>query len=586
MIEQKKTDIRNTLKDNLMTGLLGMHRKRESIKKMLNKLTEVIRSSKEWNIPGSFFALKERLEAYSTLHEEYPVIPYSKLKSMSSDLYLQENQFPQFNQFIEHLYPIQKFDDISGGEWIILDVSWLINEIINFLDNIPFRNEISSIDSLIYNQKNLYSQNFFPIALDYMSVKKLGLIYPVSTQQNTQKTPRKSKNFDTREVWSSFSINSKLDSFVTKKIESFFLPDFFPLKEPQVSLEDLFLDSVNNMEYQRFYYLKNAINSSILWDILTQFIQMKWNVKSVWIRGYILEKNGECIIIKMLQVNELELHCFINNEQNLILIFDGLDILLRESYKQTDFVVEVVCTHCIFNVERDKRRVNSKTLRKPKLIGIKQEKPSVFLLSNIIESASKGVFYLECKTVNPVSIHLLAPEISMKKSKKLLVENEKLIVGEKIGQGGYANVFKGILIDPETKNQTVVAIKQIEVDLENVSEENSNESNDLKKLNAFNDFRREATLMSEIEHPNLVKMMGITLHPFRLILEYMDSGDLYQYIHNEKNFLGPLEIIGFAVDMAQGMTFLHGYTPKIIHRDLKSPNVIFIFLQPFFIYFC
>lgn len=92
-------------------------------------------------------------------------------------------------------------------------------------------------------------------------------------------------------------------------------------------------------------------------------------------------------------------------------------------------------------------------------------------------------------------------------------------------------------------------------------------------MNAFNDFRREVMLMSEIEHLNLVKMIGITVDPFRLILEFMDSGNLFQFVHDKKNKLSAKKMVSFAVNIAHGMSFLHGFTPKLIHRDLKSPNV-------------
>ena len=107
-----------------------------------------------------------------------------------------------------------------------------------------------------------------------------------------------------------------------------------------------------------------------------------------------------------------------------------------------------------------------------------------------------------------------------------------------------------------------------------------------------------AEKFSRLNHPNLVKLYGITLNPLRMILEFVSQGDLFDLIHpkdktdKEKGILGkisekdfPMEYrLKIALDIAKGMLYLQSITPPIIHRDLRSPNIFvnFYFLKIFF----
>jgi serine/threonine protein kinase len=97
-----------------------------------------------------------------------------------------------------------------------------------------------------------------------------------------------------------------------------------------------------------------------------------------------------------------------------------------------------------------------------------------------------------------------------------------------------------------------------------------------ESLNYFSEFQREAWLMSGIDSPYLVKLEGIVLDPLCLVMEFLPFGSLYQMIHEiekypvfEENFINKI-----ALNIARGMNVLHTSIPQVIHRDLKSPNVL------------
>jgi len=87
--------------------------------------------------------------------------------------------------------------------------------------------------------------------------------------------------------------------------------------------------------------------------------------------------------------------------------------------------------------------------------------------------------------------------------------------------------------------------------------------------------------MSNMSHKNIVTLVAICSQPLCMILEFCNNGNLYDWIrHDSHKITTPLSdedfIVreNFALDIAKGMAYLHSTTPPIIHRDLKSPNVL------------
>jgi serine/threonine protein kinase len=117
-----------------------------------------------------------------------------------------------------------------------------------------------------------------------------------------------------------------------------------------------------------------------------------------------------------------------------------------------------------------------------------------------------------------------------------------------LGSGAQGCVFKGMLYGQE------VAIKKVK------SKEEANIRN-LRKLS----------------HPNLVKFKGASFNGdsfFCIIMEFCRYGQLYSFLNNakEKTVLRPTRMMNWAKQIAAGMNYLH--SNKIIHRDLKSPNIL------------
>mgnify|MGYP003640367891 CR=1 FL=1 len=96
---------------------------------------------------------------------------------------------------------------------------------------------------------------------------------------------------------------------------------------------------------------------------------------------------------------------------------------------------------------------------------------------------------------------------------------------------------------------------------------------------AFAEFRREVFIMANLQHPCLCGLAGFAIYPPSIVCEFVDKGDLYTFLHLDKDsskyvpMTWPLRL-RLAMDMAKGMRYLHTRDPPIIHRDLKTPNVL------------
>ncbi|EGG20032.1 SMAD/FHA domain-containing protein [Cavenderia fasciculata] len=89
------------------------------------------------------------------------------------------------------------------------------------------------------------------------------------------------------------------------------------------------------------------------------------------------------------------------------------------------------------------------------------------------------------------------------------------------------------------------------------------------------EFEKETQILKCLRHPNVVLFMGTCLLKGNLaiITEYLNKGSLRDVL-NSKSHLSWNTKIKMMLDVAQGMNYLHSYNPKIIHRDLKSLNLL------------
>jgi serine/threonine protein kinase len=97
------------------------------------------------------------------------------------------------------------------------------------------------------------------------------------------------------------------------------------------------------------------------------------------------------------------------------------------------------------------------------------------------------------------------------------------------------------------------------------------------------DFTAEVSACCDLNHPNLVRLLGYADQPrLMLVHEFMRGGSLDQQLYVERWRPSASEVVGVALDVARGMAYLHTFSLQptndhelpIIHRDLKSGNLL------------
>ncbi|GKD33794.1 dual specificity protein kinase splA-like protein, partial [Tanacetum coccineum] len=89
-------------------------------------------------------------------------------------------------------------------------------------------------------------------------------------------------------------------------------------------------------------------------------------------------------------------------------------------------------------------------------------------------------------------------------------------------------------------------------------------------------FRKEVSLMKRLRHPNILLFMGAVTSPQHLciVTEFLPRGTLFRLLQRNTAKLDWKRRVHMAMDIARGMNYLHHCQPPIIHRDLKSSNLL------------
>nr|XP_012309104.1 cyclin-dependent kinase 3 [Aotus nancymaae] len=127
---------------------------------------------------------------------------------------------------------------------------------------------------------------------------------------------------------------------------------------------------------------------------------------------------------------------------------------------------------------------------------------------------------------------------------------------EKIGEGTYGVVYKA----KNRETGQLVALKKIRLDLETEGVPST--------------AIREISLLKELKHPNIVRLLDVVHNERKLYLvfEFL-SQDLKKYMDSAPGSELPMHLIkSYLFQLLQGVSFCHSH--RVIHRDLKPQNLL------------
>ncbi|CAA7402409.1 unnamed protein product [Spirodela intermedia] len=129
----------------------------------------------------------------------------------------------------------------------------------------------------------------------------------------------------------------------------------------------------------------------------------------------------------------------------------------------------------------------------------------------------------------------------------------------KIGEGGFGPVYKGVLPDG-----SMIAVKQLSS----------------KSKQGNREFLNEIGMISALEHPNLVRLFGFCIERNQLLLiyEYMENNSLARALYGPKESRLNLDWQTrrrICIGIARSLAYLHEESRlKVVHRDIKTTNVL------------
>eukprot|EP00727_Mastigamoeba_balamuthi_P004719 m51a1_g14245 Plasma Membrane Syntaxin D (1175) ;mRNA; f:247478-252218 len=136
------------------------------------------------------------------------------------------------------------------------------------------------------------------------------------------------------------------------------------------------------------------------------------------------------------------------------------------------------------------------------------------------------------------------------------IDPAELEMEKELGQGSYGAVYQAQWRGTEVVAKVIPFSKNVDIDEEKLLQ--------------------EVTIMRSLRHPSLLLFMcyAKTNEALTIVTEYMPRGSLLDVLSDRAMPLSTALKLRILGDVAAGMAYLHGSSPPIIHRDLKSSNIL------------
>ncbi len=137
---------------------------------------------------------------------------------------------------------------------------------------------------------------------------------------------------------------------------------------------------------------------------------------------------------------------------------------------------------------------------------------------------------------------------------------------EFISQGGMGAIYKA---EDMTLEGRMCAVKEMWTDVESIS-------GSIEQAQA--QFRREASTLARLDHPNLPKVSDYFSeqgHDY-LVMDFVPGGDLKELMdqaRHEGRMLPERDVLNWARQILDALEYLHNQNPPVLHRDIKPANI-------------
>jgi serine/threonine protein kinase len=127
-------------------------------------------------------------------------------------------------------------------------------------------------------------------------------------------------------------------------------------------------------------------------------------------------------------------------------------------------------------------------------------------------------------------------------------------LGDQLGGGGVSVVYRAVW------QGQPVAVK--------LTQEEANDA-------LVEEYRNELQVMTQLDHPNIIRLLGASLVPPKLcIVMELCGPSLHKLVHQSAERFDHIRRLQIAQDVAEALRYLHAFEVPVIHRDIKSQNIV------------
>lgn len=132
-----------------------------------------------------------------------------------------------------------------------------------------------------------------------------------------------------------------------------------------------------------------------------------------------------------------------------------------------------------------------------------------------------------------------------------------------VGQGGMGSVYRA---EDLRLPGRLCAIKVVVPDPNLTKEQQSQ---------AQNQFLQEASILAQLDHPNLPKVSDFFSEGEKdyLVMDFVPGADLKEILEKNEAPLAQEQVVSWAAQIVDGLSHLHRQTPPVLHRDIKPANI-------------
>src|SRR5215471_14921865 len=140
---------------------------------------------------------------------------------------------------------------------------------------------------------------------------------------------------------------------------------------------------------------------------------------------------------------------------------------------------------------------------------------------------------------------------------------DRYIIVRRVGGGGMGSVYQAK--DKRLADRLCAVKEMIELF-----------ADETQRMKAVEDFKREAEVLAQLEHPSIPTIYDYFIEGGRyyLVMKWIGGGDLAEQMRLRGGIVDEVAVTRWAIQICDVLHYIHSQKPPIIYRDLKPANLM------------